>query len=215
MAAVSFRGNIGKVRGLQFSQDGKPRFNFSVGESHRRFDKQTNDWQDIGTTWWNVTMFGRQAEDLADILQDGAKQQVVVSGRSQTRFYELNGEQRSSLDVVADNVGLVHRAQQRQQQPQQSPAQQDPWGTPQQQPPQYAQQPQQGQPPQQGQQPPQGGQGSQFNNMVDQYQGGQSPQQQGQPQQQPPQQTEANVWAGGQPAGQGWDQQQGNGPAPF
>ena len=125
MAQVSFRGNIGKVRGLQFGQDGKPRFSFSVGESHRRFDKQTNDWIDVGTTWWNVTAFGRQAEDLADIIQEGAKQQVVVSGRSQTRFYEANGEQRSSLDVVADHVGLVHRAPQQQsggfQQQQQAP----------------------------------------------------------------------------------------------
>lgn len=114
MATVSFKGNIGKVRGLQFGQDGKPRFSFSVGESHRRFDKQTNDWQDVGTTWWNCTVFGRQAEDLADILQEGAKQQVVVSGRSQTRSYEHNGEQRTSLDVVADHVGLIHRAPQNQ-----------------------------------------------------------------------------------------------------
>ena len=125
MATVSFKGNIGKVRGLQFGQDGKPRFSFSVGESHRRFDKQTNEWQDVGTTWWNCTVFGRQAEDLADILQEGRKQQVVVSGRSQTRSYEHNGEQRTSLDVVADHVGLVHRAPQQQsggfQQQQQAP----------------------------------------------------------------------------------------------
>ena len=114
MATVSFKGNIGKVRGLQFGQDGKPRFSFSVGESHRRLDKQTNEWQDVGTTWWNCTVFGRQAEDLADILQEGQKQQVVVSGRSQTRAYEHNGEQLTSLDVVADHVGLVHRAPQQQ-----------------------------------------------------------------------------------------------------
>ena len=132
MATVSFKGNIGKVRGLQFGQDGKPRFSFSVGESHRRFDKQTNEWQDVGTTWWNCTVFGRQAEDLADILQEGQKQQVVVSGRSQTRSYEHNGEQRTSLDVVADHVGLVHRATQPQSQgawgnqPQQAP--QNAWG---------------------------------------------------------------------------------------
>lgn len=126
MATVFFKGNIGKVRGLQFGQDGKPRFSFSVGESHRRFDKQTNDWQDVGTTWWNCTVFGRQAEDLADVLQEGAKQQVVVSGRSQTRSYEHNGEQRTSLDVVADHVGLIHRAAQPQQQ------QQGGWNQPQQ-----------------------------------------------------------------------------------
>ena len=130
MAQVSFRANIGKVRGLQFSQDGKPRFSFSAAESHRRFNKQTNEWEDTGTSWYSVTVFGRHAEDLADIIQEGAKQQVTVSGRMETREYEHNGEQRSSLDVIADHVGLVHRAPQQAQQggwnqPQQSQAD---WG---------------------------------------------------------------------------------------
>ena len=126
MAQVSFKGNIGKVRGLQFSQDGKPRFSFSAAESHRRFNKQTQQWEDTGTTWYAVTVFGRHAEDLADIIQENAKQQVSVSGRQETRAYEHNGEQRTSLDVVADHVGLVHRAPQQQsggfqQQQQQTP----------------------------------------------------------------------------------------------
>ena len=125
MATVSFKGNIGKVRGLQFGQDGKPRFSFSVAESHRRFNKQSQQFEDTGTTWYSVTVFGRQAEDLADIIQENAKQQVVVSGRQETRAYEHNGEQRTSLDVVADHVGLVHRAPQQQsggfQQQQQAP----------------------------------------------------------------------------------------------
>ena len=130
MATVSFRANVGKVRGLQFSQDGKPRFSFSAAESHRRFNKQSNQWEDTGTTWYNVTVFGRHAEDLADIIQENAKQQVVVSGRQETRAYEHNGEQRTSLDVIADHVGIIHRAPQQAQQggwnqPQQSQAD---WG---------------------------------------------------------------------------------------
>ena len=133
MAQVSFRANVGKVRGLQFSQDGKPRFSFSAAESHRRFNKQTNAWEDTGTTWYSVTVFGRHAEDLADIIQENAKQQVTVSGRMETRAYEHNGEQRSSLDVIADHVGIIHRAQ-TPQTPQAVPAtnwgsvpQNDPW----------------------------------------------------------------------------------------
>ena len=130
MAQVSFRANVGKVRGLQFSQDGKPRFSFSAAESHRRFNKQSQQWEDTGTTWYSVTVFGRHAEDLADIIQEGAKQQVSVSGRQETRAYEHNGEQRSSLDVIADHVGIIHRAPQQAQQggwnqPQQSQAD---WG---------------------------------------------------------------------------------------
>ena len=114
MATVSFKANVGKVRGLQFSQDGKPRFSFSAAESHRRFNKQSQQFEDTGTTWYSVTVFGKHAEDCADIIQENAKQQVVVSGRQETRAYEHNGEQRTSLDVVADHVGLVHRAPQQQ-----------------------------------------------------------------------------------------------------
>src|SRR5699024_10551867 len=85
--------------------------------------------EDTGTTWYAVTVFGRHAEDLADIIQEGAKQQVSVSGRMETRAYEHNGEQRTSLDVVADHVGIIHRAPQQQQvgQFQQS---QGAWGQP-------------------------------------------------------------------------------------
>ena len=129
MAQVSFRANVGKVRGLQFSQDGKPRFSFSAAESHRRFNKQSQQWEDTGTTWYSITVFGRHAEDLADIIQENAKQQVSVSGRMETRDYEHNGEQRSSLDVVADHVGLIHRAAQPQQQGGFQPQQQQAgWG---------------------------------------------------------------------------------------
>ena len=146
MAHVAFKANVGKVRGLQFSADGKPRFSFSAAESHRRLNKQTNQWEDTGTTWWAVTVFGKQAEDLADVIAEGKKQQVTISGRSETREYEHNGEKRTSLDVIADHVGLVHRAATGGQgggnfasaqsagfgapQPP-APAQQDVWGAPQ------------------------------------------------------------------------------------
>src|SRR5699024_3350835 len=63
---------------------------------------------------YSITVFGRQAEDLADIIQENAKQQVSVSGRQETRAYENNGEQRTSLDVVADHVVLIHKAPQQQ-----------------------------------------------------------------------------------------------------
>lgn len=130
MAQISFRANVGQVKGLQFSQDGKPRFQFSAAENHSRFDKQKNQYVEIGTSWYNITVFGRHAEDLADVIQENAKQQVVVFGRMSTRSYDRqDGSKGESLDVVADNVGIVHRAPQQaqggyQQQPQ---AQQSQW----------------------------------------------------------------------------------------
>lgn len=141
MSNVSFKGNIGKVRPIEYSNDGQARIGFSVGENHSKFNKQTNNWDEIGTTWWNVTVFGKPAEALAEVLQEGAKQRVAVAGRAQTREYEHNGEKRTSLDVIADICGIIPNGQPQQQntaqqssqgwggQQQTAPAA-DPWGAP-------------------------------------------------------------------------------------
>lgn len=114
MSNVSFKGNIGKVRNVEFSNDGQARIGFSVGENHSKLNKQTSQWDEIGTTWWNVTVFGKPAEALAEVLQEGAKQRVAVAGRALTREYEHNGEKRTSLDVIADIVGIIPAQQQAQ-----------------------------------------------------------------------------------------------------
>lgn len=113
MGQAAFHGNVGTVRGLEFSHEGKPRFSFSVGEGHSRFDKQANAYKETGTTWRNVTVFGKRAEALAETIQQGAKQQVVVIGREETREYESkDGGKGSSFDVIADVVGIIPKAQQ-------------------------------------------------------------------------------------------------------
>ena len=131
MANVSFKGAVGKVHGLHLPQDqgGKSRFSFSVAENHSRFDKQQNQWIDTGVTWFNVTVFGKDAEHVADVIKEGAKQIVTVQGRQSTRAYTTKeGEERTSLDVVADAVGLVHIMRQQGGTPTTQPAQSQQWG---------------------------------------------------------------------------------------
>ena len=135
MGQAAFHGNLGKIHGLKYSNDGKPRISFSVGEGHSKFNKQTNQFDKTGTTWRNVTVFGKRAESLAEILQEGAKQQLVVIGREETREYEHNGEKRESLDCIADIVGLVPSGNPgtQSQPPQQSAPQHNPqqgWNAP-------------------------------------------------------------------------------------
>lgn len=160
MSNVGFKGNVGKVRGLAYSDDGKPRFSFSVAEGHSRLNKQTNEWEDTGTTWWNVTAFGKQAEGLADVIAEGQKQRVVVIGRAQTRHWESDKGSGDSLDVIADSVGIIPALPQQNNGGSQGawsqPAQpaSDPWNAPQAPAPGWGA-------PQQPQQPAQGGWGDQ------------------------------------------------------
>jgi single-strand DNA-binding protein len=130
MANVTFTGNIGKYHGLKFSNEGKARASFSAGETDR-IKTQQGQWEDGATTWFNVTLFGAAAEAFDAAIPDG-KGKVLVTGRMKTRKYEHNGEQRESLDVVADAVALVPRSQQSSRQPSgfgQSTAQDDPWAS--------------------------------------------------------------------------------------
>jgi single-strand DNA-binding protein len=110
---ISFKGNVGTVTGLEFSQDGKARFKFSVAEGHR--GKVNGEWADTGTTWYTVTVFGNEAETLADVVAAGQKQRVTVTGRLSSRKYTTkDGQERDNLDVVADFVGIAptHNRQQ-------------------------------------------------------------------------------------------------------
>ena len=107
---ITVVGNLVADPELRYIPSGAAVANFRIASTPRTFNRQTNQWEDTGTTWWSVTVFGKQAEDLADVIAEGKKQQVTISGRSETREYEHNGEKRTSLDVIADHVGLVHRA---------------------------------------------------------------------------------------------------------
>ena len=58
---------------------------------------------DEGTDWYRVSVFGDRAERAAEQLRKGTK--VFVEGRFKTREFEgKDGEKRTSLDVVSDNV---------------------------------------------------------------------------------------------------------------
>lgn len=120
MAQVAFNGNIGKVFDVAFGQDGKARLNFTVAEGHSKFNKQSNEWEKTGTTWRRVTVFGKKAETLSEILREGAKQRVLVMGKEETRHWEKDGREGDNLEVVADEVALIPANPQNSQQPQQS-----------------------------------------------------------------------------------------------
>src|SRR5690606_41139887 len=80
---------------------------FSVAENHRR--RVGDDWQDDGTTWWRITVWGQHAETLADTLDKGER--VLVIGTVRSREWEKDGEQRTSYDVTARHVAVIPRSE--------------------------------------------------------------------------------------------------------
>jgi single-strand DNA-binding protein len=94
-------GNLGRDPEKRYTQDGRPVTRFSVAATTRRRERD-GEWADH-TEWFSVTVFGRQAETLAERLTKGVR--VYVEGRLESRQYETqNGQKGFSLDIVANEV---------------------------------------------------------------------------------------------------------------
>ncbi len=70
-------GNLGRDPELRYTPRVLPFVAFSMATNERRKDK-TGEMQDQ-TTWFRVTLWGRQAETASQYLQKG--RQVYIEGR--------------------------------------------------------------------------------------------------------------------------------------
>jgi single-strand DNA-binding protein len=94
-------GNLGRDPEKRYTQDGRAITRFSVAATTRRKERD-GEWADH-TEWFNVTVFSRQAETLAERLTKGTR--VYVEGRLESRSYETqNGGKGFALDIVANEV---------------------------------------------------------------------------------------------------------------
>ncbi len=98
-------GNLGRDPEQRFTPDGTPVTSFSVATSRRYGEKDE-------TTWFRVTVWGKQAESCNQYLHKGSK--VLVEGRlrpdesgNPTVFQRKDGSWGSSYEVTADAVKFL------------------------------------------------------------------------------------------------------------
>ena len=101
---VTISGNAGREPELRFTPSGQAVANFGVAVSRRWMNRQTNEWEEA-TSWIDVTAWGQLAENVAESVGRGTR--VTVSGRLDQRSWETdNGEKRSKVEIVADDVSI-------------------------------------------------------------------------------------------------------------
>ena len=76
-------GNLGRDPELRYTPQGTPVCSFSMATNERRKDK-AGDFQDV-TTWFRVTLWGRQAETAQQYLTKGRP--VYIEGRLRVEEY--------------------------------------------------------------------------------------------------------------------------------
>ena len=106
--SVTVAGNIGGDPELRSTQSGKSVLRFGVAVNDRVPDGN-GGWTDRAN-WVDVIVFGNRADALSRFLSKGAK--VAVQGKLRYSQWERDGQRRSKLEVVADEVELMQRDRQ-------------------------------------------------------------------------------------------------------
>ena len=98
---VTIVGTLTRDPELRFTQGGRAIATLGVAVNRRY--QVNNEWQEQ-TSFFNVVCWGQLGENAAATLTKGSR--VVVSGRLEQRSYETKeGEKRSVVEVVADEIG--------------------------------------------------------------------------------------------------------------
>ena len=105
-------GYLGRDPELRYTPQGTPVCDFSVATTERRKDK-SGEAQEV-TTWFRVSLFGRQAEVASQYLAKG--RQVYVEGQlSQRDWTDKEGNARTSLEVRGTDIQFLSPASESEQ----------------------------------------------------------------------------------------------------
>jgi single-strand DNA-binding protein len=100
---VTVIGNATREPELRFTNTGQAVATFGLAVNRRWQNRQTNEWEEA-TSFFDVTCWAQMAENVAESVAKGAR--VIVTGRLEQRSWETqDGDKRSKVEIVADEVG--------------------------------------------------------------------------------------------------------------
>ena len=100
---VTLIGNVTRDPELRFTASGSAMATFGLAVSRRWQNRQTNEWEEQ-TSFIDVVCWRELGENVSESITKGTR--LIVTGRLEQRSWETeNGEKRSKVEVVADEVG--------------------------------------------------------------------------------------------------------------
>lgn len=102
---ITIVGHLGRDPVLRYTPQGTAVCDFSVATTERRSGGGGGDAQDF-TTWFKITLWGKQAEVANQYLSKG--KQVYIEGRlRQSEYTDREGMKRTSLEVTASDIQFL------------------------------------------------------------------------------------------------------------
>lgn len=105
---VIVSGNLTREPELRQTASGMPVLSFGIAVNDRRKNPQTDEWENY-PNFIDCTMFGSRGEALSKYVAKGSK--VVVEGKIRWSQWEKDGQKRSKIEIVVDELELMNRAQ--------------------------------------------------------------------------------------------------------
>ena len=100
---ITIIGNVTRDPELRYTANSQSVTTFGVAVNRRWQNRQSQEWEE-STSFFDVVCWGTLADNVADCMAKGTR--VVVTGRLEQRSWETqDGEKRSKVEVVADEVG--------------------------------------------------------------------------------------------------------------
>ena len=98
---VNISGNLTRDPELRATSGGTQVLTFGVAVNDRRRNQQTGEWEDV-PNFVDCVVFGNRADALSRFLSKGMK--VAVEGKLRWSQWEKDGQKRSKLEVIVDEV---------------------------------------------------------------------------------------------------------------
>ncbi len=101
---VVLTGNLTKDPDTRTTPNGTGDLQAQARGQHTPPEQASGDWEEKAN-FFGVTVFGRQAESCGNFLKKGRP--VAIDGRLEWSEYEVEGQKRQSVDIIAENVQFL------------------------------------------------------------------------------------------------------------
>ena len=116
-------GNVGSDPDVRYLDRGVAIANFNLATTERGYTMQNGTQVPDKTDWHAIVLWRNLAEWAERNIRRGMK--LYVEGKLQTRTWEKDGQRRSKTEVIAENIQILYRPQEYQQQRNDAPEGED------------------------------------------------------------------------------------------
>ena len=101
---VNISGNLTRDPQMRATQSGTQILSFGVAVNDRRRNPQSGEWEDV-PNFIDCVVFGNRADALQRLLTKGMK--VAIEGKLRWSQWEKDGQNRSKIEVIVDEVEFM------------------------------------------------------------------------------------------------------------